>query len=413
MTAAQKLAELLKKLNFKNKDLAEKLNISPSVITKWLSEKEKIPHARVSQIADLCGLGADEIDILLGNEPLEFNYRTRNHREFDKCNVSEEVRLRTDFVYEAFVRDYMLKSQFNFEPIRRDFQALNIENEEAYRAGANILRKHFYIPPESPISKSFVNDYIIKQLGVHCYYMSFKSIGMEFHNGNEDDKKAAILFNRGESYGILIDADRNVSSAFFDLLHEIYHILIGKSFPRSKSLEKFIDRAVGELIYPEKYLRTFLLNGRNEGKTGKTSEEIIDIVIEKYNQDRTWSPIGLAKALIDYSIIGKDTKIYEELTQGFYHFYNSHVKTMAEIGKINIDHSSLEGHQKLFIDVIYKDINLYPVYMKLRSKLVSGAINPQTYSKLFSLNLSHVKLLKAIWSEEEIVGELDRWQPSK
>ncbi|MCK5882737.1 MAG: hypothetical protein KAG61_03545, partial [Bacteriovoracaceae bacterium] len=222
------------------------------------------------------------------------------------------------------------------------------------------------------------------------------------------DLQSAILFNKGKSYGILIDADRNFASGFFDLLHEIVHIIIGDVFEKGDLLESFIDKTVGELVYPKAHLQKLLVSPKSvSGRIGKTSQEIIDILIDKYENDRTWCPSGLAKALIDYEMLTIDTDIYRTLTGDFYRFYKDTVAKMSAVGGIGVDHSDFTKHKDLFENVIEKDPSQYPVYTRLRNKLVDGEISPNDYAELFSMKVSEVKLLKSIWAETNLsVGEL-------
>lgn len=409
MSASQRLSELLKESKLMSKDLAQRLGVDPSMITKWTKGEEKIPHARVAQLVSLFDLGYDDADLLMGIAPLEFYYRTRNNRELEKSDVSEEVRARTNFIYEAFVKDYMEESKLDLTPIREELRVLNIQDKDAYKSAVKILREHFFIPPNGPISRNFVQDYIIEELGINCYYMSFKSIGIDFSNGKEEDKKAAILFARGSQYGVLIDADRNLASAFFDLLHEILHVLIGKTFERNHTLEHFIDKVVGELIYPESFLKGIFCNSENDSAVHKNSNEVIRMFVEKYSQNRTWSPAGLAKAFVDYGMTETGSQIYLKLTQDFYTYYKEQTKTLSQRRNVNVEHGNFEEHRKLFENVVLKEPDDFPVYINLRSKLISGEIAPQTYSKLFNLSLSHVKVLKSLWGESEIIGELESW----
>ena len=404
--ALSRLSNLLKQSGMSQKDLADRLGIKNSAISQWT----KIPHNRISQMTEIFDLTSDDIDILLGNQPLEFHYRTKNRKEFYKHTVSEDVKRRTEFIYEIFVSSYMRECERNFDELRSKLSSFDINKKEDAFIAAEIIREEFNIPRKNPISRDFVIKYILEDLGIRSYFMSFRRIGLHLES-TEGDLQSAILFNKENKYGILIDADRNWAPSFFDELHEIIHIMFGDIFERGDQLESFIDKIVGELIYPKAFLKKlFVSPDSTSGRIGKTPDQVIDIFIEKYKNDRIWCPSGLAKALIDYSMLTKDSKIYKALTGEFYDFYKHKAKKVSDIGKIDVDHSSFSKHQKLFAEVIEKDPNFYPVYIDLRKKLVTGEVSPNDYADLFGMKVSEVKVLKSIWAEKQLDdGEMDQW----
>ena len=405
--ALSRLSELLTREGLKPVDLAKHLGINSSAISQW----NKIPHNRVTQMIDLLKLTTDDIDILLGNQPLGFHYRTTNRKELYKHTVAEDVKQRTEFIYDIFVRDYMKDSDCNFDELRKKISSLNIAEKESSFRAADLIREEFNIPGLRPISRDFVEKYILEDLGIHSYYMPFKSVGLHLES-LKGDLQSAILFSKGKKYGILIDSDRNYASGFFDLLHEVVHIIIGDIFERGNQLESFIDKTVGELVYPKAHLQKLFVSPSSiSGRIGKTAQQIIDILIEKYENDRTWCPSGLAKALIDYEMLGEDTDIYRTLTGDFYDFYKEKVTTMSELGEIDIDYSNFEAHKKLFENVIEKNPLQYPVYTGLRERLVEEEISANDYAELFGMKVSEAKMLKSIWAEANLnVGELRQWK---
>ena len=139
------LKALLKGARLSGKELASMIGVDPSAISKWLTGKERIPHSRVSQMLDHFEIDQDGLDLLMGRSPLSFHYRTRNHREIDKCEASPEVRERTEFIFETIVSDYMKKSHFDFLKVREQFSSINIQVEESFKMAAKIVRDFFTI----------------------------------------------------------------------------------------------------------------------------------------------------------------------------------------------------------------------------------------------------------------------------
>lgn len=402
--ALLKLNELLEQSKMDQKDLAVKLGISNSAISQWT----KIPHNRISQMIDIFNINGDTVDILLGNQPLDFHYRTANRQELYKHSVSETIKQRTEFIYEMFVSHYMKECEYNFADLRKNFSSLDISKKESSFEAASIIRKEFKIPELRPITRDFIFNYILEELEVFAYYMPFKEIGLQ-EGGS--DSQSAILFNKGNKYGILLDANRNVASAFFDLIHEVIHILLGNTFEKGDVLESFIDKLVGELVYPKAYLQKLFISPTSTSlRIGKTSEQVISVLTEKYNNDGTWCPRGLAKALVDCDMLTKEANLWKVLHDDFYEFYKTKVKKVSERGNINVNHSSYEEQIKLFSEVIEKNPSHYPVYIGLRRRLVNDEISPEDYADLFLMSVAHARLLKSVWSEKELIeGELGQW----
>src|SRR6185312_7768039 len=92
------LEEILSKKNLKLAELSHRLNIEPQNMTAWKS-KNQIPAKRVAQIAEIFDLGFNDIERLMGYEPVHFVFRTPG-KEIPSENAAPELNARAQFIFE-------------------------------------------------------------------------------------------------------------------------------------------------------------------------------------------------------------------------------------------------------------------------------------------------------------------------
>ena len=95
------LKTLLKEKNEDLTSLGKLLGVTPQAVHSWVKNKT-IPNKRVLQISEIFNLTDKEFDQLLGNEPLEFCFRTKEGKELNSSEVSDAIKVRAETIYERF-----------------------------------------------------------------------------------------------------------------------------------------------------------------------------------------------------------------------------------------------------------------------------------------------------------------------
>jgi hypothetical protein len=390
------LEELLTRNNQNLSDLSEILAITPQAIQGWKSAA-KIPTKRASQIVDHFKLGSVEIDQLLGITPLKVEFRTRRGEHLNDINVSESIKVRTQTVFERFFDTDQKKGTYDLSNLCKAI----LEVKDDFFQIAVSIRKEFTIPDYRPLGS---DDLFALQarIGVKSLYLPFRQIGLKTNQIGDDYGQTAVLFNKGDSYSILIDSDRTVDEAHFDKTHEMLHVIFGHIFKQSIELEKQIDQISGELIYPRRFIVEQFFNNDVSSKPVKNKEFLRSKFYELTRSLRhILSPRGVARAMRDVDLTTRNSELFEFFFSELHAEFREKSVTYSSYGNMNFDFSNREKLQEFYETVVEKIENagFYPLFSKLKNDLMSGVIQPSDFADTFNLKHSDALILKSSWEE--------------
>lgn len=391
------LDSLLSAKSFSHTSLSEKLGISPQAIQGWKRSNE-IPTKRVSQIADLFALERSEIDLLLGKEPLKFEFRTKNGEELSQDRVSESVRVHAEIVFERFFGDQLAIVPYDLTELRQ--QIATIGNN--FFQIAQVIRKTFTIPDYHPMGYSGVNE-LLKRVGVQSYFLPFSVIGL--CDPKDNNAQTAVLYSKENKHVILIDSDRRVDEAHFDQLHELIHIFLGDidlELPDNE-LETLIDRICGELIYPQRYIVDVFFDGDPASKPITDRENLkYTFTQESSFYYNVLSPKGLARAMRDSDLTTVSSELYKYLNSDLHLEFKELATNYTTIGKMNFDFKNPKELVSFYRYIEEKNSwgVRYPLFVKLKEDLLSGRLSNADFADTFSMTLQSALIVKATWAEE-------------
>jgi transcriptional regulator with XRE-family HTH domain len=390
-------------LNSKNitlAELAEKLGVTAQAVNNWKTSNE-IPTKRVSDIVKFFSFTNGEVDLLLGVDPLEFEYRTVSGQEINKNRVSASIRFRTEIIYERFFTDHEQDNSYDLSGLKAKIEKAGAD----FKAIADAFRAEFTIPNYRPLSYMDLKV-LTDRLAVRSYYLPFKAIGLVVEGEN---KQSAILFNKNSKFVALLDSDRMVDEAHFDRIHELMHVIFNgiKHGLSESDHERLLDKITGELIYPSQYILERFFNGDPQSRpikdTGLLSQKFWE---DTLNFDFSISPKGLAKAMVDSGFITQGADLYKYLVNDLHSDFRSKCISISKLGAIDFDFSDRQALLD-FYESINKPLesSRYPLFVKVKSDLLSGVLSVSDFADTFNLKLEDALFIEAIWSGENTNDE--------
>lgn len=389
------LEALLTKNEYSHTRLAEALGITPQAIQSWKS-LDHIPPKRVSQIVDAFALKSTDVDILLGNDPLEICFRTKNGEEITQERVPEEVSVRAETLFERFFHIDETPKTYDLTNLRTKIASV----KDSFMQIADAIRIEFTIPKFKPLDMSGLST-IYDRVRIPAFFLPFKSIDLI---GSEEFAQTAILFKKGNYFVILLDSDRNIDEAHFDQLHELIHIFFeGIDFGLDQnSYETLIDKVCGELIYPKEYIvERFFDND-------PTSKPITnpDLLRKKFLEDAdnytyAISPKGLGRSMRDTGLATDQTQLYKYLTTQLHDEYRKEAVNYSKLGRMNRDFSNPKAmleFYKLVEDKAKK--TRYPLFEKIKKDVLDDVLGVSDFADTFLMDAADAMYVKAIWEKE-------------
>jgi len=384
------LEELLSKKNTKTEELAEKLKVTVQAISQWKTGNQ-IPFKRVGQIAKLFDLDSSEIDRLLGNEPLKISFRTKTAKEFSREKASEQISMRSEVLYERFFSERSLTSQIDFNQLRKKISKLG----DDFLLIAKTIREEFIIPDYAPLTSGDLQK-IQERIGVNIFYMPFNQLRLK---GEGEAEQTAMLYNKSNSYSILIDSDRTIDEAYFDSIHEILHLFFPEVF--STETEALIDKIAGELIYPKRYIVEKYFDG---DETSRPITNKKGLSKKFYDETSAWnlilSPRGLARSMRDTGLTSANSELFSFLHSDLNDEFRKKTITYSQYGDMNVDFSSRDALFNFYekhVGIIGNQ-RRYPLFERLKEDLLTEKISPSDFADTFNLKLADALVIKAMWS---------------
>ena len=390
------LEEYLKSKKILIQDFCDQLNITRQALTTWKT-KGVVPARRVSQIVGMFDLSSQELDRLLGNQPLHFSFRTREGQGVSDKDVSEKIKNRTEVIFERFFDQEQDFEAHDITPLQEKIRRVG----EDFKEIAKLIREDFEFPSYQPVTHSIMNS-IINRLKTPCFYLPFDSISLKNDGHNN---QTAILFKKNGFKSILVDSDRTIDEAHFDRLHEIIHIFLDDIFEHGNELENLIDKVCGDLIYPESYLLDFVFKG---DKNSRPIRDKQGLTRRFYVENKTYtyilSPKGIARAMKDNGLTSSNSELFKFLYRELQSEFRKKPVTYSKMGKMDINFSSKEAVLKFYEEIVDSKeptTFCYPLFEKLKKDLICGAISPSDFANTFNLKTSDVIVIQAIWCNQK------------
>lgn len=387
------LQTILRDKEMKLTDLANMLEITPQAISGW--EKEgNIPSRRVSQIAAALSLSSQQVDQLLGVEPLHFSFRTKNGNHITEDEVTERMKSRSEVIFERFFGD-LKKNLYDFTDLKNKIQKVGND----FTKIADIIREEFIIRSDSPISNEDSIS-ILDKLNAKSFYLPFSQIKLNVEN---ETNQTAVLYCKDGAYSILVDSDRTIDEAHFDKLHEMIHIFFFDIRNQDKSLEDLIDKICGELVYPKQYIVDKFFDGDESSRPSFNFSKLEETFEHEYRLKKfIISPKGLARAMRDCGLTSRNSELYNFLYKNLNDKFKRKAISFSEFGKMNFsfsDRNALINFYKNYVDNP-KCERTYPLFEKLKNDFLTESLQISDFADTFSISLSDALVLKAIWQNE-------------
>jgi len=387
------LHSILNEKGMKPSDLASMLEITPQAISGW--EKEGvIPSRRLSQIASSLSLTSQQVDKLVGIEPLHFSFRTKNGDHVTEDEVSERMKSRSEVTFERFFGD-LKKNTYNLEVLKNNIKNCNDNFVEI----ADLIRKEFTIRSDSPITNEDSFS-ILEKLNGKAFFLPFKQIKL---NVSDEVDQTAVLYCKDGAYSILVDSDRTIDEAHFDKLHEMLHIFFFDIREQNKELEDLIDKICGELVYPKKYIVEKFFGGDENSRPSFDLKKLEENFEHEYRTRKfIISPKGLARAMRDIELTSRNSDLYKFLYSELNEKFKKNAISYSAFGKMDFefsDRNALIDFYKKYVENPHCEYT-YPLFEKLKSDFLNNFLEPSDFADTFGMKLSDSLVLKAIWKKE-------------
>jgi transcriptional regulator with XRE-family HTH domain len=388
------LEKILEKNRLSQEQLAKSLDVTPQAISGW-KNSDTIPAKRVIQISKLFSLSAQDVDVLLGNKPLNFFFRTKTGDELNSSNISSHIKVRTEIIYERFFGNITSSITYNLSKLRDKINKDHINHIEI----AQFIRDEFEFPSYQPLSYSMLNT-ILDRIHVRSYYLPFKYIGLSDEGENG---QAAVLFEKDKSYSILVDSDRTIDESHFDKTHELLHILFDDVDMGETDQEDLIDKVCGELIYPKKFIIEVFFDGDENSKPIKDKEKLsFNFFENSKNHAHILSPKGLALAMRDANLTSINSELYKFILNELHQAYRKKSVNYSSLGQMDFDFTNREEFLKFFEIIKNPDgIFTYPLFEKLKCDLLNGSLSPVDFADTFGMKISDALIIKASLSKRK------------
>ncbi len=387
------LLQILEQKGITQVQLAERLGITPQAIQTW---KSRIPGKRVSQLSEHLSLESHEIDILLGNDPLCFEFRTKRGEHIGEVEVTESTKIRSQVLYERLFPSREAEVKYDLTPLQEKISKCGRD----FLQIADCVRKEFTVPDYRPLLADELFG-LYARVGAKAYFMPFKQIGLLNGGGSQD--QTAILFSKHGCHTVLLDSDRTVDEAHFDRTHEFIHIIFGKIFDADGELEDLIDRVCGELIYPKKFIVEQFFSNDVNSKPATNKVRLREVFYQAtFGMRHILSPRGLARAMRDSELTTRNSELYKFLYSEFHEEVRKKAVTYSSYGGMDFDFSDRERMERFYSEIVEKSENagFYPLFQKIKNDLIEDLISPSDFGEMFKMKLSDAMVLKAIWSKK-------------
>jgi hypothetical protein len=392
-TGVSFLHSILNERGMKPSDLANMLKITPQAISGW--EKDgAIPSRRLSQIASSLSLTSQQVDMLVGVEPLHFSFRTKNGDHITEDQVSERMKSRSEVTFERFFGD-LKKNTYNLDNLKTDIKKC----QDNFVEIANLIRTEFTIRSDAPITNE--DSYsILEKLNAKAFFLPFKQIKL---NVNGEIDQTAVLYSKDGAYSILVDSDRTIDEAHFDKLHEMLHIFFFDVRDQNKELEDLIDKICGELVYPKKYIVDKFFGGDENSRPSFDLKKLEENFEHEYRSRKfIISPKGLARAMRDIELTSRNSDLYKFLYSELNEKFKKNAISYSAFGKMDFefrDRNALIDFYKNFVENPHCEYT-YPLFEKLKSDFLNNYLEASDFADTFGMKLSDSLVLKAIWKKE-------------
>jgi len=387
------LRSILTEKGLKLTALADQLEITSQAISGW--EKDGvIPTRRVAQIANLLNLSSQQVDRLMGVEPLHFSYRTKNGGHVSENQVSGRMKSRSEIIFDRFFGD-LKKNTYDLKALNCN---IGLAGEDFIKI-ANLIRKEFVIRGDAPMSDDDSFS-ILSKLNVKAFFMPFNQIKL---NVAGEADQTAVLYSRDGSFSILVDSDRTIDEAHFDKLHEMIHIFFFEIRDQSKELEDLIDKICGELVYPKEYIIDTFFDGDETSRPSFNLKKVRLTFEQEYRNRRfIISPRGLARAMRDSELTTRNSDLYVFLYKELNEIFKQDTPSFSKFGRMNFSFQDRNAMIDFYKNHVENPqcINTYPLYEKLKSDFLSESLQPSDFADTFGMKLSDAMILKAIWRNE-------------
>ena len=361
------------------------IGVSKVAVYKWLSTS-RIPEDRVSQVVEVLKLDETEIDQLFNVPQVKLFFRKVGQTAPDK-EVEDKFRALANTFFKLDANNYAVEKNF----IR--------VIPESVLSVANHLRTILSLNQNEPasFSRTIVE---LKRYNVHVFFFPFQKSGQQVTV--KATREVAFTAQKENRIIIFLDTGRTFDEALFDLCHELTHLVCNHESGRhNKEEEKFCNAVASELIYPKRFLETFLPKSPLlDNSTGiHKAAEAFQMLLSEFE----WSPMGLALAFERDGKIAPRSDESRQLMK-LQSVYKQGEKTVDELFFESLDVQCFDSLSSFFNKDIQKDREIYKPIIELKKAATFDRVSSRRFGEIFGIDSGDADELVNSWriQEEEL-----------